>query len=276
MSLYGLPVLFALFVWWFSTGLIIFLDVLPKHTFRWSMLGATAVLAAALYGLSLSGADTSVSGAYTAFTSGLLVWGWLEISFFMGFVTGIRTESCAHGCRGWRHFGHAIQACLYHEIAILLMAAAVFAITWNAPNQVGAWTFTVLWIMRLSSKLNVFLGVRNLNEQFLPESLAFLKSFLTQKPMNALFPFSVTLATIAATVLVQRALAAPDAFAATGLTFVATMLVLAIIEHWFLILPLPFAELWNWSLRGRASTWQGRLAFAAKRAPHPRVDECRT
>jgi hypothetical protein len=31
------PVLFALFAWWFSTGIIIYLDGLPRHTYRWSM-----------------------------------------------------------------------------------------------------------------------------------------------------------------------------------------------------------------------------------------------
>ncbi len=72
----------------------------------------------------LSAADTSVTGAYTAFTCGVLIWGWLEISFYMGYVTGPRTHHCDHGCSGWRHFGHAIQASLYHEIAVLLLAAA--------------------------------------------------------------------------------------------------------------------------------------------------------
>ena len=43
MSAYALPILYALFVWWFSTGLILYLDRLPRHTFRWSMLGATAL-----------------------------------------------------------------------------------------------------------------------------------------------------------------------------------------------------------------------------------------
>jgi len=41
---YILPAAFALFVWWFSTGAIIFLDNLPRKTFKYSMIGATAVL----------------------------------------------------------------------------------------------------------------------------------------------------------------------------------------------------------------------------------------
>ena len=39
----------------------------------------------------------------------------------------------------------------------------------------------VLWWMHQSAKLNVFFGVRNLNEEFLPEHLEFLKSFLHQE-----------------------------------------------------------------------------------------------
>ena len=41
-------------------------------------------------------------------------------------------------------------------------------------------------------------------------------------------------------------------FAATGLTFAAGLLSLAILEHWFLVLPLPSAMMWNWGLRSRS------------------------
>jgi putative photosynthetic complex assembly protein 2 len=254
MSHYAFPVLYALFVWWFSTGVIIYLDGLPRRTFRWSLLGATAVFAASLWGLAAGGADTSVRGAYVAFTCGLLAWGWQEISFYMGYVTGPRTEPCPEGCAGWRHFGHAIQTSLWHELAIIAAAAAVVALTWGQPNQVGTWTFMVLWWMHQSAKLNVFLGVRNLNEEFLPEHLTFLKSFLTKKPMNLLFPVSVTISTVIAALLVQKAVApGASAFDAAGYTFLGTLMALAILEHWFLVLPLPSQALWSWGLHSRAA-----------------------
>ncbi len=252
---YGLPVLYALFVWWFSTGVIIYLDGLPVRTFRWSMLGATALLALSLYGLAWTSTDSTVSGAYKAFTFGLLAWGWQEISFYMGFVTGPRTQSCPEGCSGWRHFVHAIQTSLYHELGIIAGALAIVALTWEGPNQVGTWTFMVLWWMHQSAKLNVFLGVRNLNEEFLPAHLGFLRSFLTKKPMNLLFPFSVTISTVFTVVLVQRALApGTSEFDVAAYTFLATLMTLAILEHWFLVLPLPSAALWSWSLHSRAAT----------------------
>ena len=37
-------------------------------------------------------------------------------------------------------------------------------------------------------------------------------------------------------------------------TFLATLMTLAILEHWFLVLPLPSAALWSWSLHSRAAT----------------------
>lgn len=259
MAQYGLPALHGLLIWWFSTGLILLLDGLPTRTFRWSMTAATALLVASLYGLALSASDTSVTGAYTAFTCAVLVWGWLEISFYMGYVTGPRTRHCHHGCYGWRHFGHAIQASLYHEIAVLVLAGAVIGLTRGGPNQFGAWTFFVLWWMHQSARLNVFLGVSNLNAEFLPEHLAHIRSFFRSAPMNLLFPFSVTLSTIAAVLIGQQVVAnAADPFRSTGYTLVATMMVLAILEHWFLVLPLSAARVWNglwqWSLGSRGTT----------------------
>jgi putative photosynthetic complex assembly protein 2 len=244
---------FACLAWWFATGAILYLDGLPPRTFRWSLLGATFVLSLALIGLAVSSAQTSVAAAYAAFGCGVLVWGWLEMTFLMGWLTGPRRHACPTGCTGGRHFVHAIEAILYHELALIAAAAVVVAITWEAPNQVGTWTFAVLWAMRQSAKLNLHFGVRNLSEEFLPPHLAYLKSFFTRKPMNLLFPVSVTLATLVAALLVRAAIDAPaGGFEAVGLTLVTTLLVLAILEHWFLVLPLPVNALWAWGLRSRA------------------------
>ncbi|KAA5604978.1 DUF3623 family protein [Roseospira marina] len=253
MAEYALPILHAVFVWWFATGVILYLDGLPTKTFKWSMLAATAIFGVSLYGLSTSAADATVSGAYAAFSYGLLAWGWQEISFYMGYVTGPRRHACAEDCRGWRHFWHAVQTSLYHEISILLTLGVILVLTWNQPNHVGLWTFIALWWMHESARLNVFLGVRNLNEEFLPDHMEFLKSFFNnRRQMNLLFPVSVTLSTMATVVLAQRALApAATEFEVVAYTFVATMMTLAILEHWFLVLPLPAAALWNWSLRSR-------------------------
>ena len=252
MLTYAAPIGYALFLWWFSTGIILYLDGLPRRTFRWSMLAATALLGISLFYLAHGNRDLSVGGAYAAFTFGLLAWGWQEISFYTGIVTGIRTEPCREGCSGWRHFGHAIRVSLFHELAIIATGVTVFALVWPGTNHIGLWTYVVLWWMHQSAKLNVFLGVRNLNEEFLPDHMAFLKSFLTKKPMNLLFPVSVTVSTVIAFQLFQKAFSPnSSAFELTGYLFLGALTTLAILEHWFLVLPLPSAALWSWSLKSR-------------------------
>lgn len=250
----ALAVAYALFLWWFSTGIIFFLNARAESSFRWSLLAGTGVVLIALYGIWASAGVATVGGAYAAFTCGLLVWGWHTLTYYMGFITGPRKNACPASCRGWRHFGHGVETSLYHELAIIATVALLAGLTYGAPNKIGLWTFVALWAMHVSAKLNVFLGVRNLNEEFLPRHLDYLKSFLTRKPINLLFPLSVTAGTVA-TVLVGQAALAPSAsaFESIGWMLVAALLALAVLEHWFMVLPLPANLLWQWSLGPDAS-----------------------
>jgi putative photosynthetic complex assembly protein 2 len=259
LSQYALPVLYTLFIWWFSTGVILYLNGLPRWTFKWTMGGATALLLLALLGLYVTGKDTRVTGAYLAFSCALLVWAWQEVAFLLGYVTGARRQPCPPLALGWKRTGYALQAVLHHELALAVLGALVAAATWNAPNQTGWWTFVVLWVMRQSAKLNVFLGVRNLNESFLPVHLKYMQTYFTRKAMNPLFPLSVIFGTTVAWMLWTRATAdGIGEHAATALTFAATLLSLAVLEHWFLVLPLPSEALWSWGMRSRVGTVNGK------------------
>jgi putative photosynthetic complex assembly protein 2 len=240
---------FAVLAWWFTTGVILFLDRLPRRTFRLSMAGATAILAAAACALRSSANDATACGAYGAFICAVLIWGWLEMSFLMGFITGPRKNPCPDKCGGWRHFLHAAQAIIYNELATLLAAALVLAATWQSPNKVGLWTFLVLWTMRLSAKLNLFFGVPNTGENLLPPHLHYLKSFFRRRAMNPLFPVSISVSTAVAAILIRKCLVAPAGFQSDGLTLVASLLALAVLEHWFMILPWRTEKLWNWGLK---------------------------
>jgi putative photosynthetic complex assembly protein 2 len=155
------------------------------------------------------------------------------------------------GCHGAKHFGHALQATLWHEMLIVASFGVVAWLTWGAPNQVGLCTFAVLWWMHESARLNVFFGVKNLSEEFLPAHLAYLKSFFRSAPMNLFFPLSITVSMVAATLLFAWAAGAQSAFTRAGDVLVGTMMALAIAEHWFLVVPLPAAKLWHWGLASR-------------------------
>lgn len=245
--------LYAAAVWWLSTGVILLLVSRSRWTYRWSMAGATLLLIVALGALATSSQRYDPTNAYIAFTSAIAVWGWLEMAFLMGFLTGRRSAPDGGGRSGLRHFLRAVAALLDHELSIIAGAALVVALTWEQPNQIGTWTFLALWGMRQSAKLNLFFGVRNLNDELLPPHLHHLKAFLRRRAMNPLLPVSVAGGTIVCFLVMAPALA-PDAsgFEMVGFSLLGMMLALGVFEHCMLVLPVPVNALWRWSLRGQA------------------------
>ena len=241
---------FAVFMWWFCTGIVLLLDNLPRTTFRWSLFISSALGVAALVGLAHTADQTGLLAVYCAFTCALLVWGWHELSFLTGWITGPRRTAIAADVKGWPRFKAAVEAILWHELAIIAVGAVIVAITWNQPNQVGTITFVLLWVMRVSAKLNLFYGVRNLSLEFLPPHLAYMGSFFRKRNMNALLPWSVLGGSAWAAWMIMAALD-PTASPATvvGMTLVASLLVMAVVEHVLLVFPLPSTALWRWAMR---------------------------
>jgi putative photosynthetic complex assembly protein 2 len=176
-------------------------------------------------------------------------------AFLTGWITGPRKTGHTPGCSRWRHAWQAVQVILWHELWLLLSLSLLVALTWQQPNQVGLWTFVVLWCMRASAKLNLFLGVRNLGLEFLPKHLSYLQHYFRKAPLNLLMPLSITVSTVVVVWLLHGAISAPAGSAtAIGQLLVATMLAMGVLEHWMLVLPLNPSTLWRWALReGRQS-----------------------
>jgi putative photosynthetic complex assembly protein 2 len=247
MQLYVLPALYALFIWWFSTGVIIYLDGLPRATFSASFSFLSLLLFLALVGAYATRDDVSSNGAYLAFSCGLVIWGWQVASFYMGILTGPRPVPCPADARGWARFRAALSACLYHELASVAGALTLAALVWGSQNQVALHAYLLLWGLHQSAKLIVFFGARNLNEEFLPEHMKFLASYFRYRPMNLFFPIAVTIATLVTVVLCQQAAVASSSFAAISYSFLGCMAALGLLELWLLVLPLPL-HLWDWGL----------------------------
>lgn len=253
MQAIGIALLCATLVWWSATGAILFLDGLSRRSHRWSMVGASAVAAMALLVLAQTRDDPSVTAAYAAFGAAIVVWGWNEMAFLMGYATGTRREPCPPGLRGWQRFRAAAQTIIHHELLIAVSALLVAACTWEGGNLTGLWTFVVLWAMRLSAKFNLFLGVRNVGEEFLPEQLRYLGSYFARRTMNPWFPCSVLVGGGAAATWIAQALAAgAEPGAAAGAALVGSLLVLAVLEHLFMVIPVSTVWIWRWGLSSHA------------------------
>lgn len=240
---------FALLMWWLSTGFILFLNHRHPGTYPWTLAVASLLVIGALLGIAAGSDDTSKVAALLAFAQALVVWAWLEMSYFMGIVTGPRKTRCPTGARGWSRFVMGIQTSLYHELGVIVLGLVIVFLTWDAPNQVAAGTYLTLWAMRWSAKLNLFFGVPNVNTEWFPQPLRFLGSYMRNRPMNLFFPFAITLATGVFVWIIGNAIVTTDVFQRTSYALIGSLLGLAILEHWFLVLPLRDSALWDWALR---------------------------
>jgi putative photosynthetic complex assembly protein 2 len=125
----------------------------------------------------------------------------------------------------------------------------LLVLTWGQSNQLGALTFLLLWVLRLSAKFNLFLGAPHRSEALLPPHLAYLGSYFQNRAMNALFPVSMLggAALVAWMSVVGLHPSAPDLHQ-TGTLLLMTLAVLGLIEHVFMFLPTPNTALWGWAL----------------------------
>ena len=149
------------------------------------------------------------------------------MSFLMGVVTGPRRTPLPRGVTGWARFRMAAATLIWHEIALAATAVAMLALTWGSRTRSRRSTFAVLFVMRLSAKLNIFLGVPNLTVDFLPAQLGYLKSYFRVAHFNPLFPVSVAVAATAALLLAESAAVAP-ATTVAGLTMLTTLVALGV------------------------------------------------
>ena len=244
--------LIAVFLWWFSTGILLwrvrFADNAGGDAHFRSVIYGLPMLFAGVVGLHMSLTDSSVSGTYYAFLSALGIWGWIELAFLSGTITGPNTHPCPANATLWDRFQRAVGTIAYHETLLITALILIAYVSYQMPNHFAALTFAVLFFARLSAKLNLFLGVPRINVEFLPRPLAHLASHFRQSKITGFFPIAVTALTFAAGCWMERAISAAADARQIGFVLLSALTLLALLEHWFMVLPLPDQKLWRWMM----------------------------
>ena len=236
---YTVPPIYAAFVWWFSTGAVL---LLVGRSGRFEVLRAllaVVLLAGSLGGLALTAGDTSIGGAYTAFTCTILLWGAQEIAFLAGWLTGPRPRPCPVGVTGWKRLSYALQAILYHEFALLACgcrgrrADLERAQPGRALDLRGALGAAAECQDQPLPRRSRHQRRADAGCRAVPEEL------LCPQAGQRILSDSVTLATAVLVILIQRIVeVAATPFDIVGLTLVSTLFALGVVEHWFMLLPL--------------------------------------
>ncbi|MFN4025029.1 MAG: DUF3623 family protein, partial [Hyphomonas sp.] len=150
-------------------------------------------------------------------------------------------------------FRAGVSVIIHHELAIAVHAGILVALSWGAANQFALWTFLVLWAMRISAKLVVFSGAPNIADQFLPRHLDYLKSYFSRRPPGSVFAVAIIAITSISVLLALKAFGhTPGSFESAGFLLLTAIAVLALIEHWALVLPVRDPSLWGWAIKPAA------------------------
>lgn len=244
--------LLALFVWWFSTGAILWVvktaDRKGPGAGTRATLWSLPMLGIGIFGFLTSLTDPSATGACIAFLSALCIWGWIEMAFLTGVITGPVTQPLPPNTAEWERFIRAWGTLAYHEMLLVATLIVLALASDGAANTFCLWTFAVLFFARLSAKLNLYLGVPKINVDFLPTALEHLKTYFRIKPLNWLFPISVTALTFATACWLERIYSATTDGQLIGFSLLTAITALALLEHWVMVLPIPDEKLWRWML----------------------------
>lgn len=242
----------ALFVWWFSTGAILWrvrsADNQGHDQHVWSVLLGLPLLILGFGGAKATLDDPSIWGAYLAFLSALAIWGWIELAFLSGIITGPNRTPCPPTASTWERFLRGCGTLVWHEIALIWALLVLAHMTLAQGHAFAFWTFAVLFFARISAKLNLFFGVPRIHTEFLPRALSHLPSHFRRAGMNPVFPISITALSFATACWLERLWSATTPGEATGFALLTAITALALLEHWFMVLPLPDQKLWRWMI----------------------------
>lgn len=245
-----LAVVLVVLAWWLSTGLILWrvrrADQVGPPAHLNSVTLTAPVFALGLYGVWATAQDASAMSIYLGFASALALWGWIEMAFLSGVLTGPNRANSPPGLPLTRRFRLAFLAIAWHEAALLAVMLGLWVALAGAPNQIASATFAILLGARSMAKINLFLGVPRINLQFIPGPISHLKSHFRRAPAGPFMAFSLGVLLLVFALLIKTALSNPDS--ALVYTVLASLTALAIIEHLFMVMPIPDAKLWAWML----------------------------
>jgi len=240
---------FALLVWWLGTSIVLLIGRLPTNDGAFGRRLCAALYCFSLVGVIFTQHQDGIHPAFASFTLSVILWGTLEFSYLRGWMTGPVPAPCPPGLNLTKRFIAGIKTSLHHELAVLATVALLVGFSITAASKIGLATFVLLWLMRWSAKLNLFLGVRNFNTEMLPAKMRYLSTYVRKAPMNWLFPLSVLAGGLSLYYWISPLFGWQSTeLARAESLLLATLMGLALLEHILLMVPLSDRWLWSWAM----------------------------
>lgn len=242
-----LALVVSVLLWWLMTGLAL-ISVHQTAASRQLIFSFSSVVAfIALMGVEMNAAAHTSVATVTGFAMALLIWAWLELSYLMGYITGPVKQPATRAMGISDRFIHALGTTVYHELLVLTVVGLVCVLGAGLPNPTIQNTLAVLWLMRWSTKLNLFFGVKHFNSQWLPDYMRYITTYLSAGKNSWFSIFSTIWAAVCTYLLFFFGQLATDPATALSLFLIAWLASLAVLEHVFLMMPMGETALWRWA-----------------------------
>ncbi len=218
--------------WWLATGLIIAMQRSAPTRFL-ALMTATWLMCAGYWEIWSGRHDTRALSARRSFLGGAVIWGWVSVTFYGGWIIGIAPTADAVSpflVPSWASALLAVRATIFSDLTALACIALAYLVVVRAPNKAGANGVLTFWGMQQIAKLAVFFGVENPAGNFLPPHLAHLRQFFGP-PHNAPFVFvGMAGCAVGSAMLVRRSRIAATEAARQEAAMLAVLCALAVLE----------------------------------------------
>ena len=253
MEIQILAIIFTIFIWWFSTGIILYairrVDYSSKISHKAFTFYCTPLLLIGMVGFIWTLNGSSTLDIYLSFVSSLFIWGWFEIAFLSGVITGKNKKKCDNKTMGWERFNLAWNTINYSELSLLVVTVIMYFLVKDSLNFFGFLTFVTLYLARVSAKINFFVGVPYINFEFFPKPIAHMKSFFKIKPPSFFWIISAAIMLYLVILWGQNAFNENfDQHIKIGFLLISSLTFLALFEHLCMVIPLTETRLWLWML----------------------------
>ena len=248
----------ALLAWWFSTGAILLAvrraDRAGRGAFGRAVLWGLPFLAFGITAVAVSVQALTLLNLYLGFFGTLAIWGWIELTFLSGTITGPRRVPLRRNACGMDRFVQAWSVVAYHEGLLLVGFLGLLYLSLGTANPLAVWVYGILLGARVLAKLNLFHGVPGINIDAVPSPLSHIPSYFRKSDPSWVFPLSITVLTLLTALWVERLTGATTPESAVMFAFMSALTALALIEHWMMLLPLADTKLWRWMMPDKPQT----------------------
>ena len=241
--------LLSLVAWWLATGVVLTLVQLQGNK-KFSAFGLlTSLTLGAIILLTENVHASTLWDVTIGFFLGLLIWAWLETSYLMGYVTGPNKNPLPDNQTEIQRFVGGVNTSLYHEISIIIAVVILGFISMEARNPVAFHTALILWLMRWSTKLNLFLGTQRFNSDWLPANLRHTVSYIKTGTTTTFGIISLVCCLSITYLLFTAAGDSEELYQQYSYLLMTGLAGLGTLEHLFLMLPMKEEKLWRWFKR---------------------------